>query len=724
MNKFSISTLSLLLPLFIVGCEEGSNNTETNDDVVTTVPNDTINDDDVVTTDPSDTINDDDVVTTDPNDTTNDDDDDVTTDPNDTTNDDDNAVTTDPNDTTNDDDDAVTTDPNDTTNDNESTDSYGYLSEPKFTLSAQACIASLSEQVFNVNDGVEVSTLASSDLSCSQANDGNNLIYSVSWSGNDFNRDGDKDTLTFDVRIESFTDSTFNYSELAGQSSMTQLGSSSALSYWINEDNPNVSVWDVEGDTESGINKGQSLRFSVENIAVSLNHYRVVFNGFNTINIVETKGGREHTHIRGQGTELDSGTTNGSDKFTFDPIDTFVITSAGDYYDNNIWGVSDIQFSFSLDNPDLASANSAEWLASSWGITFPVYGGERLDTEVENGYDLRAGAKEIVDELPAVGHVITNLSYFAHSYYFTLRQNANVDIANEIHESLVPTLENEKIILDVLQTFKDADKKVILYISTNYMDRASDEAQAAWNTYYTEQFSGDEYLAYKDLIQGFVVRFKDYADGYWLDTTTNLNNDGKLQDFINMIKETDPTSIVTANEAKNYFSENGVNLLVDSDGIDDVDETDYKIVLHEPLNTFQDFTNGHVTPLGQGAPPNSWAYEEYTLPNMINAPWTTYGGKSVLKHAWFPVRERWHVPTVPLVFGIEQAYRFVKNVIDGNASITFATTTAYSATSNPGHIMTDEMDIMKEINRRLMMETPSDPETYARPEGASLVTSE
>jgi len=88
-----------------------------------------------------------------------------------------------------------------------------------------------------------------------------------------------------------------------------------------------------------------------------------------------------------------------------------------------------------------------------------VFGGERLDSEVVNNYNYRAGAQEIVDELPTVGHIITNLSYFAHSHYFTLRQNNNVDIANEIHESLVPSLKNEQIILDVLQTFKDTDKK-------------------------------------------------------------------------------------------------------------------------------------------------------------------------------------------------------------------------------------------------------------------------
>ena len=47
-----------------------------------------------------------------------------------------------------------------------------------------------------------------------------------------------------------------------------------------------------------------------------------------------------------------------------------------------------------------------------------------------------------------------------------------VAVATEIHQSLVPTQENETIIFEVLQKFKDAGKKVILYISTNYLDGA------------------------------------------------------------------------------------------------------------------------------------------------------------------------------------------------------------------------------------------------------------
>ena len=363
----------------------------------------------------------------------------------------------------------------------------------------------------------------------------------------------------------------------------------------------------------------------------------------------------------------------------------------------------------------------AKWLAGSWGVTFPVFGGERLDAEVAGGYDLPSGAQEVIDELPATGHIITNLSYFAHSHYFTLRGNNNVDIATEIHESLVPSLENEAIIFEVLQKFQNSGKKIILYISTNYMDRADSITHAAWVDYYTNEFGGDEYLAYKDLIEGFVERVKDYSDGYWLDTTSELFDDGHLEDFVEMLRVTDPgVAISVTGVGAVYFNENGEDILVDSDGLDDNDETDYRIIKFEAVNTYQDFTRGHVTPLAQGAPPNSWAYEEFTIPAMVQNPWSMYEGNTVLKHAWFPIRDKWHVPTATLIFGIEDAYRFTKQIVNANAGVTFATTINPSG-SNQGHIMSDEMDIMKEVNDRLLSVPMHDCELYVRPDGAHLV---
>ncbi|WP_025744037.1 carbohydrate-binding protein [Aquimarina pacifica] len=368
--------------------------------------------------------------------------------------------------------------------------------------------------------------------------------------------------------------------------------------------------------------------------------------------------------------------------------------------------------------------NGVDWLEGSWGVTFPIYGGPRLNTEINNnGYDYRAGAQEIVDNLPDAGHIITNLGNFAASHEFTLRMNDEIgDVGSLIHESCVPSLENEQVIFDVLQIFKNSGKKVILYVSISYFSRASDEAQAAWLAYYTSEYGGDQYAAYKDLIKGYISRLAPYADGYWLDTGVGIDNSGNMPDFIAMIKETDPGAIVSANRGKNYVRDlSGIKISVDTDGTNDDDEREYNVILHEPLNSYQDFTHGHVTPIGHGAPTNSWGYDEFTLPNMIAAPWIDYNGKQVLKHGWFPTRRRWHLPQEDLMFDLEQAYRFVKSVSDAGASITFATTTASASLGNAGHMMSDEMAILKEVNDRLEMNTPPDFIPYTRPDGAWLV---
>ena len=379
------------------------------------------------------------------------------------------------------------------------------------------------------------------------------------------------------------------------------------------------------------------------------------------------------------------------------------------------------------EEPQQTQEENAAWLAGSWGVTFPIYGGERLDSEIAGGYDYRAGAQQIIDELPATGHIITNLSNFAKSYYFTLRGNENVDIATEIDEVLVPTLENEAIIFDVLQKFKDAGKKNILYISTNYFDRlassdneALNTAHTAWVAYYTNKFEGNEYAAYKDLIQGFILRTKEYTDGYWLDTTRELYDQGHIEDFVQMIRDADPGCAISASPNGAYFmDENDEFILVDSDGVDDKDDRDYKIVSFEGVNNYQDFTSGHVTPLGQGAPPNSWAYEEFTMPAMVANPWDEYDEKVILKHAWFPVRDKWHVSSANLIFGTEDAYRFTRTLKDANAGVTFATT--IDDINNKGFMMAEEMTIMKTINDRLLSNPMPDYVPYVRPEGAFLV---
>jgi len=361
----------------------------------------------------------------------------------------------------------------------------------------------------------------------------------------------------------------------------------------------------------------------------------------------------------------------------------------------------------------------AAFLSSSWGVRFNLNGGINLDKTSQ--YDWVGGAQQIVDNLPDVGHIITNFTHPAHGYYYTLRDNPYVDVANDIHPAMVPTIENEKIILDIIDVFKKSGKKVILYVNgggPSYLQGNSSEEQeilAAWENYCNLNFDGDQGLGWRTLAKGYFERFKGLADGYWIDNLSNLP--GKVDDFIAMIREVDPNVAIATNLTKSYVEdENDNRILVDSDGIDDEDPTDYKVFFLEANDPYMDFTAGHPTPLGQGAPPNSWAYEEYTFPLITENPWSSYNGsKQTLKHYFIPIRQKWSVASADLIFETEQAYRFVRTFTDAKATLTWSTTIS------DGFISSDEMVIMKEINRRMLQSPKPDFVPYVRPEGAHLV---
>ncbi len=361
----------------------------------------------------------------------------------------------------------------------------------------------------------------------------------------------------------------------------------------------------------------------------------------------------------------------------------------------------------------------ATFLSGSWGVRFNLSGGVRLDKTSED--DWIAGVQELLDNVSTAGHVMTNCTHPAHGYYYTLRDNPYVDIANEIHPAMVPTLENEQIVFDVIDVIRNSGKKVILYLNTGgpsslQGDSVEElEILAAWQAYYYENFDGDEGLAWRTLVKGYIERFRGLADGYWLDNISNLP--GELSDFVAMIRVTDPDVAIATNNLKTFVEdENGNDIFVDSDGIDDEDPIDYRVRNFEATDPYMDYTPGHPTPLGQGAPPNSWAYEEFLFPLIVENPWDSYdGSKLTLKHYFVPIRDRWSVASANLVFEVEQAYRFVRTFTDPGASITWSTTIT------KGFITDDEMEIMIEINDRMSQSPKPDNEPYVRPEGAYLV---
>ena len=361
----------------------------------------------------------------------------------------------------------------------------------------------------------------------------------------------------------------------------------------------------------------------------------------------------------------------------------------------------------------------ATFMSGSWGVRFNLSGGIRLDNTSDD--DWVAGIQELVDKTPAAGHVITNCTHPAHGYYYTLRDNPYVDIANEIHPAMVPTLENEQIIFDVIDVIRNSGKKVILYLNTggpsSLQGNSAQELEiyAAWEAYCNDNYDGDQALGWRILARGFIERFRGFVDGYWLDNVSNLPGD--IGDFVAMLREADPDVAIATNNIKSYVEDsNGDEIYVDADGVDDEDPRDYRVRNFEATDPYADFTPGHPTPLGSGAPPNSWAYEEFLFPLIVENPWDSFDGRKLtLKHYFAPIRERWSVASADLVFEVEQAYRFVRTFTDAGASITWSTTITN------GFITADEMEIMEEVNDRMSQSPKPDYIPYVRPEGAFLV---
>ncbi|WP_405297062.1 T9SS type A sorting domain-containing protein [Algibacter sp. Ld11] len=405
-----------------------------------------------------------------------------------------------------------------------------------------------------------------------------------------------------------------------------------------------------------------------------------------------------------------------------------VSTSEITYYIDQIYG--------SMEQKPLVDV-----LKGSWGGRFYVRGGEDLDQYVApiadggKAYDYIAGAQEMANNYPTMGHVITNATNNANSQLWTLRTNPNVDavmgVPNSIiDEEFVPSLANEQIIIDVINILKNKSKKVILYLNTlSPGDRATAEGAVAWNNYVDTYFSGDGHAAWVNLCEGYIKRFTDLGvDGYWLDAFGSYNVNSSLGDadpenttaqraeFVRMVRNAAPNATITTNIDKDSFvDEDGELILVDTDGVDDIDERDYAIIKMTATNPWSDFTAGHITPLGQGAPPNSWAYEEFTVTDIEESSTSVYkSSKKTLKHLFLPLRATWSSERSDLMFDGEQAYRFAKRITDVGGSVTFSNTT-----STDGTTPDDEVEILEFLNQQFTNNAPAS--AYQRPLGAFLV---
>nr|BDG62585.1 fucoidanase [Flavobacterium sp.] len=514
--------------------------------------------------------------------------------------------------------------------------------------------------------------------------------------------------------------------------------------FTTNVSNPETSGINTNATVSKFVRDGQTsptIQFTLPKPITNLSSYTISLKAYTSIKTTDlnTQNSRIRVYFRNstigassniyKQLNFSAGETWESFSFNFDgtviPSD---VALAGGYNQimigfasGDTTGLTSTYYIDTISGSTIQLVANAAFLSGSWGVRFNLPGGYYLDNESSSNWV--AGVQQIVDNLPAVGHVMTNFTHPAHGYYYTLRDNPYVDVASEIHPAMVPSLENEKIILDIINVLKNSGKKVILYINgggPSNIQGSSDATEAAitvaWKNYCDTKFGGDQALGWRTLARGYFERFKGLADGYWVDNLSTLNA-AEVAPFIAMIREVDPNVAIATNLDKSYLVDsNGNQIKVDSDGINDPDPTDYNVFFLEANDPYMDFTAGHPTPLGQGAPPNSWAYEEFTFPLITQNPWSSYNGsKQTLKHYFIPIREQWSVARAALVFEVEQAYRFVRTFTDVGATLTWSTTIT------GGAITPDEMTIMKEINNRMLQSPKPNYIPYARPEGAYLV---
>jgi hypothetical protein len=211
-----------------------------------------------------------------------------------------------------------------------------------------------------INTGRRIRNLSSPDLSYSSVADGDDRIYSVRWSGSDFDGDGGNDDVSFDLRVEAFTGSTCKLakakdkkskdskgSNLRG-ASMTALGKSALVA-------GNSAGWGVGNGR--GLDAGETLRFSIENLRLSTPG---VGDGgsFVGMRMVEPNGGKGHTLIVGEGKNLESWTWSNVLNIGFAPEYPLLVTSAK----NSKVGVNQVAFKLVVsDLPDYLDTETGDY---------------------------------------------------------------------------------------------------------------------------------------------------------------------------------------------------------------------------------------------------------------------------------------------------------------------------------------------------------------------------
>jgi hypothetical protein len=183
------------------------------------------------------------------------------------------------------------------------------------------------------------------ELSVASTGPGNNYVYSVTYTGSDFDGDTFNDTLTFDVTVQGWQDGTITSSLIAtgtGAAGSATIGTTDSTVFLNGDGSDNWSVGNF-------MDAGDSLQFTLGNFNVvnALGGATVVAStgGFGRVYVEESRSSN-HNVVYGEGTSLPerywSATAIQSDNVnSLGNGDLYVSAATGG---NQFWGVDSVDF--------------------------------------------------------------------------------------------------------------------------------------------------------------------------------------------------------------------------------------------------------------------------------------------------------------------------------------------------------------------------------------------
>ena len=175
-----------------------------------------------------------------------------------------------------------------------------------------------------INNGFSIENNASNNISSIQSRNGNDLVYSITSSGNDIDKDGTNDEVAFDLIVKAYANAVYNYSTNANASSITNYGSQTNVTVINNS-------WGVFGDFD--VDAGESLIYEIDNVHINGKSTGVNFDvSFTSADFIEADGGRDHTMIFGFGNSLSSVEIDFDKSIALANTDSFSVTSAGSFF--------------------------------------------------------------------------------------------------------------------------------------------------------------------------------------------------------------------------------------------------------------------------------------------------------------------------------------------------------------------------------------------------------